>query len=108
MLIQLNLDDCRNSLVGGSLIKSISGGQKKRLAIAVELISNPECLILDEPTSGLDSYNALAIMRILNNLKNEGKIIIATIHQPSNLIFQGMDQLLLLKDGEIIYRGGAK
>ena len=68
MLKLLNLYEIRNSYVGGTQKKSISGGQKKRVAIGVELISNPMILVLDEPTSGLDSFNSLKIINLLSNL----------------------------------------
>jgi hypothetical protein len=72
------------------------------------LLSNPKILIFDEPTSGLDSHNALIITRLLNKLaKDEKKLILATTHQPSTLMFQEMDELYLLKGGECIYSGKA-
>lgn len=64
----LNLYEIRESKVGGRQTKSISGGQKKRVAIGVELISNPMILVLDEPTSGLDSFNSLKIINLLFKL----------------------------------------
>ena len=86
--------------MGGIQKKSISGGQKKRVVIGVELISNPSILILDEPTSGLDSFNSLKIINLLSNLaKEDNKLIIATIHQPSTLMFQNFDKLMVLKSG---------
>jgi len=72
------------------------------------LISDPQILIFDEPTSGLDSHNALILTQLLSQLaKSEGKLIIATIHQPSTLIFQNMDKLYLLKRGQCVYNGPA-
>lgn len=64
----LNLEEVRHSYIGGKGKKSISGGQKKRVAIGIELISNPLCMILDEPTSGLDSANSLRIVKFLSKL----------------------------------------
>lgn len=82
--------ECAEALVGNSQFKkSISGGQKKRVAIGVELLCNPRILVFDEPTSGLDSHNALNITRLLGRLARlEQKLIMATIHQPSTLIFR--------------------
>ena len=108
MLQKLELYECRNSLIGTNYSKSISGGQKKRVAIGIELLSNPVCLILDEPTSGLDSSIALTLMRLLKKIASEGKIIISTIHQPSTLIFKEMETLLLLSKGETIFQGDAQ
>lgn len=107
MLKKLSLEECSEVMVGDSFSKAISGGQKKRVAIGVELLSDPTCLILDEPTSGLDSTISLKLINTLKSLAKEGKIIITTIHQPSSLIFQQMDQLLLLKNGETVYQGQA-
>ena len=74
-------------MVGGELSKTISGGQRKRVAIGVELLSNPICLILDEPTSGLDSSISFTLLKLLKRIAKEGKVIITTIHQPSTLMF---------------------
>ena len=68
MIQLLGLQECKDLKIGGQLIKSISGGQRKRTAIAIELISDPNSIVLDEPTSGLDSYNALIITQILRKL----------------------------------------
>ena len=102
--------ECADTLIGNDQFKkTISGGQKKRVSIGVELISDPQILVFDEPTSGLDSHNSLIIATILARLaKQEGKMIITTIHQPSTLIFQRMDKLLLLNQGSLIYYGQAK
>lgn len=73
--------------------KVLSGGEKKRLSIATELISDPLILFCDEPTTGLDSYNALQVMTTMKNLASAGTIIICTIHQPSQAIFDQLDQV---------------
>jgi ABC-type multidrug transport system ATPase subunit len=79
------------------------------VALGVELLSNPKILVFDEPTSGLDSHNSLVIAQLLSKLaKEESKIIVATIHQPSTLMFKQMDKLYLLKRGETIYDGSAQ
>lgn len=105
----MNLLDCQDSLIGnGQFKKCISGGQKKRVAIGVELLSDPRILVFDEPTSGLDSHNALAIINLLKKLAvEEQKLIITTIHQPSSLIFKSLDILYLMKEGRCIYNGSA-
>jgi ABC-type multidrug transport system ATPase subunit len=81
--------------------------QRKRLSIGVELVAKPEALIfLDEPTSGLDSQTAWAIVSLLKKLANHGLAILCTIHQPSGIIFQQFDRLLLLaKGGRTVYFG---
>ncbi len=93
-------------MIGGQLIKGISGGERKRTSIAFELISNPSVLILDEPTSGLDSLTSHIIVEYLKQMANvEGKTIILTIHQPNAEIFGMFDKLVLMSEGEIVYQG---
>ena len=98
------MNDCANTLVGSTLIRGISGGERKRTSIGVELLNNPSLIFLDEPTTGLDSATALNVLLILKNLANSGRTIISTIHQPSSEIFSVFDKLMLLVQGEIIYQ----
>lgn len=67
-------------MIGNEKIKSLSGGERKRTAIGVEMITDPAILLLDEPTSGLDSFKALQIVKILSKLASVGKTVISTIH----------------------------
>ena len=95
-------------MIGGLIFKGISGGQKKRVNIALELISDPPVLFLDEPTSGLDSYTSEIVIKKLDELaKKNNKTIIYVIHQPSSDIFRQMDKLMLLYKGKAIYYGNA-
>jgi ABC-type multidrug transport system ATPase subunit len=104
----LGLESCANSLVGGGLIRGISGGEKKRTSIGMELICNPSVLFLDEPTTGLDSWIALNIVQLIVKIaKKYQRTVIATIHQPSSQIFKFFDKLLLLSQGETVYIGKA-
>lgn len=96
------LNDLNLEKVKDTNIKNLSGGEKKRLSIASELISNPKILFLDEPTSGLDSFMAKNLINCLNNIKND-MMIILTIHQPSLYIYHIFDKIYLLKDGKLIY-----
>jgi len=73
--------------VGNNLIKGISGGERKRTSIGVELITNPSIIFLDEPTTGLDSTTALQVILLLKKLANQGKTVISTMHQPSSELF---------------------
>lgn len=94
--------------MGSALKKVISGGERKRTAIGVELITEPNVVLLDEPTSGLDSFTAVKIVKILRKLAREqGKTICATIHQPSSQAFAFFDRLILMCDGNIVYQGDA-
>jgi ABC-type multidrug transport system ATPase subunit/ABC-type multidrug transport system permease subunit len=108
MIELLKLENCKNTYIGGPYLKGISGGEKKRTSIGIELITDPSVLFLDEPTSGLDSYTALVLMKILNTQALEGKTVISTIHQPSSDIFHLFDKLMLLSDGQVAYHGPAK
>jgi ABC-type multidrug transport system ATPase subunit len=108
MIEELALTGCSESLVGGTIIRGISGGEKKRVSIGVELIFNPPILFLDEPTTGLDSFNALSIIQLLSKVAKEKNItVVATIHQPSSRIFMNFDRLLLLSFGNTIFMGNA-
>ena len=84
----------------------LSGGERKRVNIGTELLTDPIIVLLDEPTSGLDSTTAQALIKILDSLAvNEGKTIITSIHQPSSGVFFGFHKLMLLADGNLVYYG---
>ena len=92
--------------VGSPLNKKISGGQRKRLNIALELIREPAVLFLDEPTSGLSSRDSENILDLLKELSLKGKLVFIVIHQPSSEIFKMFDRLLILDTGGyLIYNG---
>jgi ABC-type multidrug transport system ATPase subunit len=104
----LGISYCRDTIVGDTRHKGISGGERKRLCIAMELITNPALLFLDEPTSGLDSATAYAVVATLNQLALRGECtIVTTIHQPQAKIFALFDNLILMRCGEIAYQGSA-
>lgn len=81
------------------MLKGISGGEKKRLCVAIEMVSDPALIVLDEPTSGLDSNKAAKLLTILKRLAGSGRTIIFTIHQPSYLQYIKLDRLVLLDKG---------
>lgn len=100
-LILLELDDIANEIAG-----TMSMEQNKRLTLGVELVANPSIVFCDEPTSGLDARAAAIVMRVLLKVARSGRTVVATIHQPSTVIFNFFDDLLLLKrGGEVVYFG---
>jgi energy-coupling factor transporter ATP-binding protein EcfA2 len=103
-LIQsLALGKCADTLIGSKMIAGLSGGEKKRTAVGVELISDPTLLFLDEPTSGLDSYAAFKLTEVLRGLAQSGRTVITTIHQPSSEVFGLFDEAILLVGGKCLY-----
>lgn len=104
---EMGLYDCRNTPVGNWHLRGLSGGEKRRLSIALEILTRPRLLFLDEPTSGLDSAAAFFVVTALRNLARDGRTIIASIHQPSSEVFELFDNLTLLSGGKLIYFGQA-
>ncbi|OEU17389.1 P-loop containing nucleoside triphosphate hydrolase protein [Fragilariopsis cylindrus CCMP1102] len=106
MIKMLNLESCRNTVIGSPLSRGISGGQAKRVNIGLALITRPPVLFLDEPTSGLDSRTANEVIELLHRLaKNQGTTIVATIHSPTGYAFSQFDGLYMIHSGETIYEG---
>ncbi|KTG46182.1 hypothetical protein cypCar_00012521 [Cyprinus carpio] len=104
---ELGLKDCADTKIGTMFLRGISGGEKKRCSIGMELITSPSLMFLDEPTTGLDANTANSIMELLQKLSKKGKTVIFSIHQPRYSIFSQFDHLTLMNKGEIIYAGAA-
>ncbi|KAF2031046.1 P-loop containing nucleoside triphosphate hydrolase protein [Setomelanomma holmii] len=108
ILLKMGLKDCADNLIGNDLIKGISGGEKRRVTIAVQILTEPRVLLLDEPLSGLDAFTALSIVDVLRGLANEGRTLVVTIHQPRSDLFAHFGNVLLLARGGFpIYAGPA-
>ncbi|XP_028399573.1 protein white-like isoform X2 [Dendronephthya gigantea] len=105
-ITELGLAKCSNTLIGiPGRLRGISGGEKKRLSFASEILTDPPLLFVDEPTSGLDSFMAQTVVATLHSLSQQGKTILATIHQPSSEVYQMFDNIILLADGRLAYVG---
>jgi len=105
-LIDLELEDIKHLKVGNPLKKYISGGQRKRLNIALELIREPSILFVDEPTSGLSSMGSEKVMLLLKEQALKGRLVVVNIHQPYSDIYKLFDRFLILdKEGHVIYKG---
>mmetsp|Transcript_3179 Transcript_3179/g.2915 ORF Transcript_3179/g.2915 Transcript_3179/m.2915 type:complete len:625 (+) Transcript_3179:16-1890(+) len=105
---ELRLGKVTHNRIGNAVVKGISGGERKRVCIATELISEPQIIILDEPTSGLDSFTAEVLVDLLLEQAKKGKTVVSTIHQPSASIFFKFQKLILVSEGYTIYQGSAK
>ncbi|EER14657.1 ATP-binding cassette transporter, putative, partial [Perkinsus marinus ATCC 50983] len=105
MLEYLRLSTCQNTMVGNQLTRGISGGERKRTSIGMELITQPSMLFLDEPLTGLDSYAAVTTSRVLKGLAEHGVTVLMTVHQPSSEVFELFDRVMLINEGEIVYHG---
>ncbi|KAI7305315.1 hypothetical protein KC315_g14747 [Hortaea werneckii] len=101
----LQLSHVQDSRVGDVNRPGISGGQRKRTSIGIELAAAPMAIFLDEPTSGLDAASAASMMRLLKGISRLGVTIIAVVHQPREQIFYRFDQVLLLAQGRMVYSG---
>ncbi|KAJ5644238.1 ABC-2 type transporter [Penicillium longicatenatum] len=106
-LIQsMGLAHCSDTVVGSVRLKGISQGERRRLSIAIQLLTDPEVLVLDEPTSGLDSFTTFSIIRMLQEYASKGRTVILSIHQPQQELFEHFTYLMLLSsDGHMICAG---
>nr|XP_024655340.1 ATP-binding cassette sub-family G member 2 [Maylandia zebra] len=108
LIKELGLGRVADSKVGTQLIRGISGGERKRTNIGMELIIDPPVLFLDEPTTGLDASTANSVLLLLKRIANNGRTIILSIHQPRYTIYRLFDSLTLLVNGHQVYHGPAR
>ncbi|KAL8262741.1 hypothetical protein R6Q59_024090 [Mikania micrantha] len=103
---ELGLVHVRDSFVGDEDDRAISGGERKRVSIGVDMITDPPVLLLDEPTSGLDSSSALQVIELLSNMaRSKQRTIILSIHQPSYRVIQYISNFLILSNGSVVHNG---
>ena len=100
LLSTLSLQRCAATIVGSELVKGLSGGERKRTSVGIELITNPKMLFLDEPLSGLDSYAAYTLVGALKDLAQANVPVLCTVHQPSSEIFARFDDVIMLHAGD--------
>lgn len=106
VLLKMGLRDCAANLVGNDVVKGISGGEKRRITIAIQILTDPRILFLDEPTSGLDAFTASSIIEVLRGLAEEGRTLVLTVHQSRSDLFQYFHNVLLLaRGGHSVYAG---
>lgn len=103
LIQELGLTSCADNK-----ISSLSGGERRRASIGIELVSDPSILLLDEPTSGLDSFAAKQVLKLLQKVARANNTVLFTIHQPSSDVFKSFDRLILLHKGRMMYQGLTK
>ncbi|XP_030302696.1 ATP-binding cassette sub-family G member 8 isoform X3 [Calypte anna] len=108
VIAELRLCQCANTRVGNEHLRGVSGGERRRVSIAVQLLWNPGIIILDEPTSGLDSFTAHNLVITLSRLARGNRLVLLSLHQPRSDIFQLFDLVLLMTDGVTVYSGTAR
>ena len=108
IITELGLSKAENTRIGNEFARGVSGGERKRTNIGIELLSGASLIFLDEPTSGLDAFQAQNVMESLWTLAGGGRTVISTIHQPRSSIYKMFDLLLLLSEGRVMYFGPAK
>ncbi|KAK3289264.1 hypothetical protein CYMTET_3297 [Cymbomonas tetramitiformis] len=105
LITKLSLRTCADSIVGSVAKRGISGGERKRLNLACELIGKPAVVFADEPTTGLDAFQAEKVMECLHALAEEGKTVLTVIHQPGSSIWELLDNIILINEGHVMFSG---
>ncbi|KAM9804396.1 ATP-binding cassette sub-family G member 8 [Neosynchiropus ocellatus] len=108
VIAELRLRQCAQTRVGNDYVRGVSGGERRRVSIAVQLLWNPGILILDEPTSGLDSFTAHNLVITLSRLARGNRLVLLSVHQPRSDIFQLFDLVVLMSSGSAVYCGAAR
>ncbi|KAK4784639.1 hypothetical protein SAY86_019007 [Trapa natans] len=105
LIDQLGLRNAARTVIGDEGHRGVSGGERRRVSIGIDIIHDPIILFLDEPTSGLDSTSAFMVVKVLQRIAQSGSIVIMTVHQPSYRLLGLLDRLLFLSRGQTVYSG---
>ncbi|KAI9071443.1 hypothetical protein K1719_046592 [Acacia pycnantha] len=105
LIDQLGLRNAANTVIGDEGYRGVSGGERRRVSVGIDIIHDPIVLFLDEPTSGLDSTSAYMVVKVLQRIAQTGSIVILSIHQPSYRIVGLLDRLIFLSHGQTVYSG---
>ncbi|KAL3536343.1 hypothetical protein ACH5RR_004804 [Cinchona calisaya] len=105
LIDQLGLQNAAKTLIGDEGHRGVSGGERRRVSIGIDIIHDPVLLFLDEPTSGLDSTSAYMVVKVLQRIARSGSIVIMSIHQPSYRILNVLDRLIFLSHGQTVFYG---
>ncbi|KAJ1549547.1 hypothetical protein HK405_011616 [Cladochytrium tenue] len=105
VILELGLKECAGTIIGDEWRKGISGGEKRRVSVGVQLLVNPSVIFMDEPTTGLDAFSAWSLVETLKSLCRNGRTIVISIHQPRSDIFSSFEHVTLLSRGQLCYSG---
>ncbi|EXB65354.1 ABC transporter G family member 6 [Morus notabilis] len=105
LIDQLGLRSAAKTIIGDEGRRGVSGGERRRVSIGIDIIHGPILLFLDEPTSGLDSTSAFTVVNVLKNIARGGSVVVMSVHQPSYRIIGLLDKLIFLSKGQVVYRG---
>ncbi|GFO17676.1 ATP-binding cassette sub-family g member 2, partial [Plakobranchus ocellatus] len=105
VISELGLEKCADTKIGDGISRGVSGGERKRCNIGMEMIISPPVLFLDEPTTGLDSSTANSVMKLLKRMSKTGRVVILSIHQPRYSIYELVDSTTMLAGGRLLYQG---
>lgn len=108
VLAELALKNCAETRIGDAEVRGISGGERKRTSMAIEILRGPAVLFVDEATTGVDSFQALRIATTIKELAMGGRTCVSSLHQPRSSIFQLLDYIIILAEGKMVYSGSAR
>ncbi|XP_059841696.1 ATP-binding cassette sub-family G member 5 isoform X1 [Hypanus sabinus] len=108
VMLELSLNHVANQVIGGRVFRGISGGERRRVSIAAQLLQDPKVILLDEPTTGLDSMTSNQIIHLLSELAHKNRIVILSIHQPRSELFKLFDRIAIMSCGELVFCGGTE